>query len=128
MLEALHVADVNDVVAVVSRWFGGIKLGTGGLARAYGDAVRSALGNAGNMHRELLQEQLVELNHVDAGRVEADLRSRGFAVLDTSYEPTGVALRLGVPTADSAAFKGALAALTAGRVQSRSDGERWVDR
>ncbi|WP_275428436.1 YigZ family protein, partial [Enterobacter cloacae] len=34
--------DLSDIVAVTSRWFGGIKLGTGGLTRAYGNAVGNA--------------------------------------------------------------------------------------
>lgn len=43
MLAALRGAQVTDVVAVVVRWFGGTKLGKGGLVRAYGGAVRDAL-------------------------------------------------------------------------------------
>jgi uncharacterized YigZ family protein len=43
MLQVLTHAPVGDVVAVVTRWFGGTKLGTGGLARAYADAVSRAL-------------------------------------------------------------------------------------
>lgn len=43
MLQALRAADLVDVVAVVVRWFGGTKLGKGGLVRAYGGALRAAL-------------------------------------------------------------------------------------
>ena len=43
MLEVLRGREVSDVVAVVTRWFGGTLLGAGGLVRAYGDAVRAAL-------------------------------------------------------------------------------------
>ena len=43
MLDALRGADLTDVAAVVARWFGGTKLGRGGLARAYAGAVRLAL-------------------------------------------------------------------------------------
>jgi uncharacterized YigZ family protein len=43
MLRALRGAELSDVAAVVSRWFGGTKLGKGGLARAYADAVQAAL-------------------------------------------------------------------------------------
>lgn len=43
MLAILHGSGLGDTVAVVSRWFGGTKLGTGGLVRAFGDALRAAL-------------------------------------------------------------------------------------
>lgn len=43
MLQILRGADLSDVLAVVVRWFGGVKLGKGGLARAYAGAVREAL-------------------------------------------------------------------------------------
>lgn len=46
MLQALVHGGVGDVVAVCSRWFGGTKLGTGGLVRAYGGAVKEALAAA----------------------------------------------------------------------------------
>ena len=48
MLEVLRGAGVSDVAAVVTRWFGGTLLGAGGLVRAYGDAVRAALAEAGH--------------------------------------------------------------------------------
>ena len=44
MLEVLRGRDLSDVVAVVTRWFGGTLLGTGGLSRAYADAVRAGAG------------------------------------------------------------------------------------
>jgi putative IMPACT (imprinted ancient) family translation regulator len=43
ILQALRGREISDVVAVVVRWFGGVKLGKGGLARAYAEAVRIAL-------------------------------------------------------------------------------------
>lgn len=43
MLQVLRGAGLSDVLAVVARWFGGVKLGKGGLARAYAAAVRAAL-------------------------------------------------------------------------------------
>lgn len=46
ILAALRSADVADAVVTVARWFGGIKLGTGGLARAYHEAAAAALAAA----------------------------------------------------------------------------------
>ena len=77
MLEVLRGREVSDVVAVVSRWFGGTLLGAGGLVRAYGDAVRSGLDAAGLRERVLAALFDVQVSHADAGRVESDLRARG---------------------------------------------------
>ena len=85
MLEVLRGHEVSDVVAVVSRWFGGTLLGAGGLVRAYGDAVRLALADSGTLTRELVRELTLDVDHADAGRVESELRNRGVAVLDTTY-------------------------------------------
>lgn len=126
MLDVLRGTDVSDVVAVVTRWFGGTLLGAGGLVRAYGDAVRAALVEAGTQRRSLVREHLLELDHADAGRVESDLRARGIAVLDTSYGAR-VALTLGVPPDEEPRLAALLAELTAGVAETRVAGERWVD-
>ncbi len=129
MLEVLrgHAGEgVSDVVAVVTRWFGGTLLGAGGLVRAYGDAVRAALGAGGTLRRTLVHEHLLDLDHADAGRVESELRSRGVAVLDSDYGPH-VTLRLGVPPDQEERLAALVAELTAGGAETRVAGERWVD-
>ncbi|MBB6627023.1 YigZ family protein [Nocardioides sp. KIGAM211] len=127
MLEVLRGAEVGDVVAVVTRWFGGTLLGAGGLVRAYGDAVRAALASAGTRRRELLSELTLEVGHGDAGRVESELRTRGIAVLDTAYA-VRVVLRLGVAPHDVPRLHALLAELTGGTAVAEPAGERWVDR
>jgi len=126
MLEVLRGRGLSDVAAVVTRWFGGTLLGTGGLARAYGDAVRAAVEVAGTVRRELVREHSVLLGHADAGRVESELRSRGLTVLGATYEAT-VELRLAVPPDGEPALAGHLAELTGGAVGSTVIGELWVD-
>ena len=130
MLEVLrgHGGEgVSDVVAVVTRWFGGTLLGAGGLVRAYGDAVRAGLEAAGTVRRELVREHVLALSHADAGRVESELRARGVAVLGSEYA-VGVTLRLGVPPADEGRIAATVAELTAGSASTTVVGERWVDR
>lgn len=126
MLEVLRGHQVSDVVAVVTRWFGGTLLGAGGLVRAYGDAVRAALAEAGTLRRTLVREHLLDLDHADAGRVESDLRARGITVVDTAYGAL-VTLRLGVPPEQEQRLAALVAELTAGAVETRVAGERWVD-
>lgn len=126
MLEVLRGAGVSDVVAVVTRWFGGTLLGAGGLVRAYGDAVRAALDEAGTLRRSLLREHVLELEHGDAGRVESELRTRGIKVLDTAYGAR-VSLTLGVAPDEEPRLAALLAELTAGGAETTVAGERWVD-
>lgn len=129
MLEVLRghaEGGVSDVVAVVTRWFGGTLLGAGGLVRAYGDAVRAGLAEAGTLRRSLVREHVLDLDHADAGRVESELRSRGVAVLDSTYG-AHVTLRLGVPAGEEGRLAALVAELTAGAAETSPAGERWVD-
>jgi uncharacterized YigZ family protein len=126
MLEVLRGHAVSDVAAVVTRWFGGTLLGTGGLARAYADAVRAALDHAGTQRRTLMREHLLRLDHAEAGRVESELRARGVAVLGAEYAAR-VELRLGVTVEAEARLAGLVAELTGGAGVTAVLGERWVD-
>ena len=85
MLEVLRGRELTDVVAVVSRWFGGTLLGTGGLARAYAGATRAALDEVGVVERVLQDLCEVEVDIAAVGQLEHDLRSRGARVLGVEY-------------------------------------------
>ena len=140
MLDVLRGREVSDVVAVVTRWFGGVLLGAGGLVRAYGDAVRAGLDDVGTLRRSLLVEHELVVSHADAGRLESELRARGVAVLDVTYADR-VTLRLGVPAVegrensglgddgpDSGSLAALVAELTAGDAPAPTIvGQRWID-
>lgn len=80
ILAAITHADRYDAIVIVTRWFGGTKLGTGGLARAYGEAARAAIDAA--PARELWREStlVVECEWNDVGVVEAVLAREARAV------------------------------------------------
>ncbi len=126
ILEVLHGHGVSDVVAVVTRWFGGVLLGAGGLVRAYGEAVSAGLDSVGTVRRSLLVVHELAVSHAVAGRLEHELRSRGVAVLDTVYAGD-VTLLLGVPATRSAGLAPLVAELTAGGGAPLEVGSRWVD-
>lgn len=126
MLEVLKGAGLTEVVAVVTRWFGGTLLGAGGLVRAYSDAVAAGLQAAGTLERRLVTEQQVVLDHALAARAESELRNRGFSVLDVGYAER-VTLRLGVPKVEVPALETVLAELSHGDAAPERVGERWVD-
>ncbi|QDO87504.1 YigZ family protein [Ornithinimicrobium ciconiae] len=127
MLEALSHSGFSDVVAVVTRWFGGTLLGTGGLVRAYGDAVRTALAEAVPQARELRQLGSLAVGHADAGRVEHELRAGGVLVTDADYGEF-VTLHLAVPVGERAAVTEEVARLTGGGAEFVLGETEWVDR
>ncbi|WP_049360321.1 IMPACT family protein [Rothia mucilaginosa] len=88
--------DLSDVVAVVVRYFGGIKLGAGGLVRAYTDAVVQTLDGALFDSRERLRVGQVPSSHADAGRLENEMRAAGLNVLGTEYGAEGAVISVGV--------------------------------
>lgn len=123
MLEVLGRREITDVVAVVSRWFGGTKLGAGGLVRAYGHAVSEALDAAGTLRRVRHRELLVAVGHEEAGRLENALRSDGHRVRDV-HHGTDVTITVDVPADTTDAFASWLAERTAGTVEALDVGPR----
>lgn len=85
MLAVLTGRGLTQVVAVVTRWFGGVKLGTGGLTRAYAGAVEEALAGVRLLRAIELPEHVVAVSVGDGVRVEAELRRRGARMLGASY-------------------------------------------
>ncbi|MFK5582716.1 IMPACT family protein [Serinicoccus sp. LYQ131] len=128
MLEVLTHAGLTDVVAVVTRWFGGTLLGTGGLARAYGGAVRAAVEEASTLTRVRVREVDVQVGHDVAGRVEHDLRARGVGIGDVRYG-AGVTLRLQVPVTEAGDLPALVSELTGGRAEPLpgTGSEGWRD-
>lgn len=126
MLEVLRGREVSDVVAVVTRWFGGVLLGAGGLVRAYGDAVRAGLDEAGVRRRVLMERYDVVADHADAGRLEGDLRARDVTVLGVDYAAAAT-LHLALPAERADGFAELLAELTGGASTPQPAGSGWVD-
>ncbi|MCE0487472.1 IMPACT family protein [Ornithinimicrobium sediminis] len=126
MLEVLDGAGLSDVVAVVSRWFGGVLLGTGGLVRAYGGAVRAAVAEARVVRRTPVVLLEVVVGHEAAGRLEHDLRARGTTVHGVDYAAE-VTLRLAAAQTEVAALEASVAALTSGQARCSVTGTDWVD-
>jgi uncharacterized YigZ family protein len=85
MLEVLKKRGLKDTAVVVTRYFGGIKLGAGGLVRAYGKSVSEGLDAIGIVKRTLMQVMHTTVDYTWLGKLENELRSSVYAVKDIHY-------------------------------------------
>lgn len=88
MLNVLLKRELTDTVAVVTRYFGGTKLGAGGLIRAYGQSVSRAIDEVGIVERKELTQIAITASFEDAGRLENGLRAEGREPDDVAYSET----------------------------------------
>lgn len=85
ILEVLKKRKLKDTVVVVTRYFGGIKLGAGGLIRAYGKATSEGLETAGIVERRLVQVIHVKIDYTWLGKVEKELRDSEYIIKEIHY-------------------------------------------
>ncbi|MFJ3327278.1 YigZ family protein [Streptomyces griseus] len=126
MLQMLTRREVRYAVAVVTRYYGGVKLGAGGLIRAYGGVVGEALDALGTITRQRFRLATVHVDHQRAGKLENDLRATGRAVREVRYAEA-VTIEIGLPDADVEAFTAWLADATAGTATLELGGEAYGD-
>lgn len=118
MLETLIGQDVGNAAVVVSRYFGGVLLGTGGLARAYARAVQEGLLHCRLGRMRLGREVEVETDYDSVGKVLYLLRSAGIEPVFCKYEDK-VTLGLRLGQSQEEALLGRIADATAGRARVR---------
>ncbi|MEU0374663.1 YigZ family protein [Streptomyces sp. NPDC006283] len=126
MLQMLMRREVRFAVAVVTRYYGGVKLGAGGLIRAYGSVVGEALDALGTVVRKRYRLATVTVDHQRAGKLENDLRATGRHVRQVTYADA-VTMEIGLPEADVDAFRAWLADATAGTAGLELGGEAYGD-
>jgi len=135
MLDALAKRELpdhshlSDVLAVVVRYFGGIKLGAGGLVRAYSEAVSTALDQATLLRRERLRIFALPATHALAARYENELRAAGYQVEPTQWLAESALIHIGIPDTPDASdqLHAHVATLTSGSGELRATTTRWVD-
>lgn len=121
ILAAIEGQGLDGVMVVVTRWFGGIKLGAGGLVRAYGGAAAECLRTAPRRSVVPLCEALLHAGFSHAGAVHALLAPFGASKLAEDFLPDGFVLRLRIPCDNARPLAEALRDATRGEARLEVD-------
>lgn len=122
MLEVLKKNELINVAAVVTRYFGGIKLGAGGLIRAYAHSVSNALTEIGIVEGKLQQEIIIAISYPNLGKLQNYLELNQIAVKDTLFAENVQVICL-IDESQVADFMAAITDLLAGQADF-SEGEK----
>jgi putative IMPACT (imprinted ancient) family translation regulator len=122
MLNVFQKEGVTDVVCVVTRYFGGVLLGAGGLCRAYTKSAKDALDAAGISVVRRWTEVKIPCPYNLFAQVSQEVESTGGVVTDTEYA-AHVTLTALLPEGTETAFQTCLSDLSAGSIAAQVTGE-----
>ncbi|WP_096437093.1 YigZ family protein [Alteribacter populi] len=126
MLEVLKKRNLKDTVIVVTRYFGGIKLGAGGLIRAYGSATSEGISATGVVERKLMQVYKTSIDYTLLGKVENELRGSQFLLKEIHYLDR-VTVETYVSSGEEAAFEERMTNLTSGQCEIEKTEQTYLE-
>lgn len=115
MLEVLLGRELHNVAVVVTRYFGGTLLGTGGLVRAYTQAVQEGLSNCTLVEKNAGCLFFLEMEYTDLGKVQYQLAELGVFIKETLYEDK-VKMEVLIPIGETERVQKKLVESTSGRI------------
>jgi len=113
ILAQLLGSQVGEITAVVVRYYGGVKLGTGGLVKAYGGGVQQALSQLPKVRKVALTEYTLQCDYAQLAGIEALLKQSGGLIVDSDFQAF-IILRVALPQSELVTFNTKLADLSRG--------------
>lgn len=127
MLEVLKQNNLKDTCVVVTRYYGGIKLGAGGLIRAYSKTTSEALKATGIVERQLMKEIALTIEYPLLGKLENELRQQNYLIKDIDYlELVTFNVLVNIDEIDS--FTDWIIDLTSDQVEIEQKSDQYVER
>lgn len=126
MLEVIKKQGLKDTVVVVTRYFGGIKLGGGGLIRAYGKSTTEGIDAAQVVERKLHYLMKVSIDYTWLGKVENEVRNSVYPLHDIQYTE-GVDLYIFVEKAAEETFSNWIIELTNGQAIVSCEDKQFIE-
>ncbi|WDF04455.1 YigZ family protein [Shouchella hunanensis] len=117
MLEVLKKRGLKDTTVVVTRYFGGIKLGAGGLIRAYGGSVSEGLKQIGVVNRTLCYTMATTIDYTWLGKIENEIRQSSYPLKEITYADS-VTVHVFVESDQIDAYKDWITELTNGQAET----------
>ncbi|MEG2774383.1 MAG: YigZ family protein, partial [Acetivibrio sp.] len=127
ILDVLLGEEIHNSVVIVTRYFGGTLLGTGGLVRAYGKAAQEGLANSQIIEKCPGKKYSLRTDYSEIGKIQYTLEQMELTALDTEYTET-VKLYVIVPDGECAAFEKKITEATAGRAKLEMEKEVFFAR
>ena len=124
MLDVLLNEGIHNVCVVVTRYFGGILLGTGGLVRAYQAAVKEGLNNSVVITKQYGKKIRIVTDYNGIGKLQYIVATNGYTMLSTDYTDV-VTARVMVTPSEQESFIKKVTEATAGRAEIEEEGELW---
>lgn len=118
ILQAIEGQAMDGVVVVVTRWYGGIKLGAGGLARAYGGTAAECLRLADRVPLVAMARLGVRCNFSDLARIKSRLKDMGADIEQEHFDSAGVTLHLRLPQEKVTETKARIVDFSRGRYEA----------
>lgn len=125
LLEVIKKQGLTDTVIVVTRYFGGVKLGAGGLIRAYGKAASEAVRAAKIVHMQPRVRVAITCDYSMLAILENNLRNRGYTLTDKNFAAQVTLYVLRRP--EDTSFGQHIADWTAGSARIQEEGEVYVE-
>lgn len=126
VLNVLEKLELKDTLVVVTRYFGGILLGTGGLVRAYSQAAKAGIENAGIVKRCLCDVVEVAVDYTLFGKIQKFAEARGIKIKDIGYTES-VSVKMMQKTNDTDKLIAELTELTDGKAVINRLGQEYQD-
>ncbi|KAB8139491.1 YigZ family protein [Gracilibacillus oryzae] len=126
ILEVLKKRQLKDTAVVVTRYFGGIKLGAGGLIRAYAGTTSLAINTTGVVERKKMNQFLVTIDYTLLGKLENEVRQTDYLLDQIDYLDQ-VTLQIYVNSGEEEPFKNWIIDITSGTAQIMQGDSKYVE-
>jgi uncharacterized YigZ family protein len=120
ILQAIEGQGIDRVAVVVTRWYGGIKLGAGGLARAYGGTAAECLRLAERVPIVAMARLGLHCDFAELARMKARLKDLGTEIEQENFDANGVTLHLRLPQDQVIEAKARIVDISRGRSEAYS--------